>query len=1453
MSVTSGSASTFYLYYYRSERLREVTRRVFDKTCGPIFASGVIRVRVIDCNSRSKAYSKIKKWLSLNSVVKLCNERKDVNFYAQSLFDDATDVYLGSKLVVKVLKMLGKLKKRVKGKEVQLVISLVKLFLEIYTIVSGEFCFIKFSQVILSIYSLHETLFEAQSLDVLLLAGISAVLPPKLANLLRTAQLLTQSKIGDDLSLINQLIAAILSLCEFLLSKIPNDCVIKPYFDKMFGFFKNNTAHVWITQVERALKEVEKTPIKLGNETYREQLLALNKKLEETHEILDWSRRSAALQSILNRWKNLMRVVRSYGQPDRQEPNCFVFEGPPGTMKSCVLNSVIMASGQTCYSHLVKSAMDGKDWYDAYNNEEIFYMDDVGQQGVSQWRTIINMVSCIKYPLECAEASLKDTKFFNSPTILLTTNQFQNLSGLTKQDCISDIKALWRRGYVFDFKGVVRHGNFIKGKIQFKYFDINTDKFESNFPSVFIRSFPNISHSFEIDVNDANAKNKLVSWVLSIVLGFAKIKNEFLDNNRMTSEEAANIRRMAEQLQATGRYEAQGKFYKPEIYDAEFEDLIDEEIKDMEFQALCRDARFDQTSAIMSAFAEEERYERDSNAEVQGNFFSNKYNSNFDTTYNCATEVGHRNLVVAEIVDVREEEKPWYHNFIACLMKSAWCVQVFMTYCKHAIEDFIEREPEKFGNLVGFGLVAASVLLIWIVNKRKSNATVDVKSKQPIFQPQSWRDDFKFDDKKLSSSVLFLQKSVKEVELFFGNSTVKGFGVVSGRHVIVPKHFVHENEGSIIIYLDKDRNHRLVDNELFMQEWSSNEEDVAVLSLPKSFPSPFPNICNFLTNKYCVGLDCLVNNYGVKMIHKDESVCLDRKYTYVHALNDSKFVNSVGPKDITYNVQGVGLCGSIVVNSTGGVLGMHVAGDPRGNTGVALRWSDLVKQKIRSLLESDKNILPWSVSNRVFNDFSAVKLEGNLNSSVPTTTNFGPSPLYGIYPVTRTPAQLTKFGKCTVKDVAKKSFKPVVHAPLEEIEFGKQVIRSFLKPFSALNEETIVKGNLTLAGLNKNSSNGYGCEKEKSVYVDFDNGVLTDKCRKELVEVEESIINGNPQWNKFLWVESLKDELRNDEKDGVPRSFRIGTIHQQILVKKYFGAMVEDLIKTRDFHQIMVGMNPFLEWPSLYDRLRKCQGVFAGDVKEWDGRMLSQVQRAVAEVILSFVEGDKIIPSFLLETVIHSLVIVQDDLYLTTHSFPSGSFLTAIFNSIVNKFYTAMWFYREMKNNGKTPNVKLFWDIVVDFVYGDDKLNGVKKYGEFLNALTLRDFFLSFNMSLTTANKGEIVAPFESLEDLTFLKRSFRYHNKLNRIVCPLELRTLYSGLSFVDASKDLDVVMDGKVSCFQREIYLHPDRESLLEDFIMRLKRYPNFKVSIFPENYLLEIYKDPNCILDNFLDVYI
>jgi polynucleotide 5'-kinase involved in rRNA processing len=104
-------------------------------------------------------------------------------------------------------------------------------------------------------------------------------------------------------------------------------------------------------------------------------------------------------------FQNIVKLAKNFSETSRAEPVCIVLEGPAGSFKSTFLNKLIdylVSKNYSTYIHSCPSVDVGKDFYDDYMNQDIFIMDDVGQQGVSQWRQIINLVSPIKYPLDCA-------------------------------------------------------------------------------------------------------------------------------------------------------------------------------------------------------------------------------------------------------------------------------------------------------------------------------------------------------------------------------------------------------------------------------------------------------------------------------------------------------------------------------------------------------------------------------------------------------------------------------------------------------------------------------------------------------------------------------------------------------------------------------------------------------------------------------------------------------------------------------------------------------------------------------------------------------------------------------------------------------------------------------------------------------------------------------------------
>jgi hypothetical protein len=329
--------------------------------------------------------------------------------------------------------------------------------------------------------------------------------------------------------------------------------------------------------------------------------------------------------------------------------------------------------------------------------------------------------------------------------------------------------------------------------------------------------------------------------------------------------------------------------------------------------------------------------------------------------------------------------------------------------------------------------------------------------------------------------------------------------------------------------------------------------------------------------------------------------------------------------------------------------------------------------------------------------------------------------------------------------------------------------------------------------------------------VDYVNGVLTEKGRKEVVRVEEAILRGDIDYKDFIWVECLKDELRPLEKVDKPRSFRCCTVIMQYITKRIFGNMVVHIVKNRDKNGICVGINPLKDFGKIHEKMNAKKKTWGLDFKKWDGGMLPQMQHAISDVILEFIhcDRDRKIAEFILHNMAHSLVLVLDDLFQMNHSMPSGSFLTAILNSMVNKMLTACYYFDNCRKLNMKPSLKQCIDELLDWLYGDDRNNATSLEG--FGALSMAKYFASLGLEVTDDQKRPVTMDSVPLDEITFLKRNYKYDVRFHKIVCPLARSTILSSLSWYDRSKDMEVVMNGKLDAFQREAYLHEDYEILM------------------------------------------
>ena len=309
----------------------------------------------------------------------------------------------------------------------------------------------------------------SESLDSTMLLAGAIGLPDAFFNVLKRINMMTSKKIGDHPGLFLegiQMLSTYLSKIVSSITWIPEN--IKNLLMKMFTF---GDFQLQVMEMQNSLLTWKNDKRILADAVFRVKIFEQKEKLDKHPDTVEKLRIGINFKVFYGEFSKMVSSAKAFEKCSRQEPVLVVLEGPPGVKKTIAMLKIIKLLNMSVYTHIVKSTEDGKDFYDGYNNEDVFVMDDVGQQGVSQWRTVINMVSSVRMPLECASVDLKDTKYFDSKVILVTTNNFTNLGGLTKSDGISDIKALWRRAQVFTFKN--------ERTIAFKRFDVASDNWVS--------------------------------------------------------------------------------------------------------------------------------------------------------------------------------------------------------------------------------------------------------------------------------------------------------------------------------------------------------------------------------------------------------------------------------------------------------------------------------------------------------------------------------------------------------------------------------------------------------------------------------------------------------------------------------------------------------------------------------------------------------------------------------------------------------------------------------------------------------------------------------------------------------------------------------------------------------------------------------------------------------------
>jgi hypothetical protein len=393
--------------------------------------------------------------------------------------------------------------------------------------------------------------------------------------------------------------------------------------------------------------------------------------------------------------------------------------------------------------------------------------------------------------------------------------------------------------------------------------------------------------------------------------------------------------------------------------------------------------------------------------------------------------------------------------------------------------------------------------------------------------------------------------------------------------------------------------------------------------------------------------------------------------------------------------------------------------------------------------------------------------------------------------------------------------------------------------FSVRSLQQALDGDQTgvVRGMNNKTSSGicYGGKKTNWIAMIGDDPVvprvLDEEVERDIYKIEESWRSGQGTFDPFVRASKVNEVLPLQKAEEKTRSVYGNDM-------AFFLAATRGIIPLkhvlRDMHisECFVGLTAqSKEWAELHQYITK-NGTYTkfvcGDFSGYDTQLPKALLEKSAALILQIYRENGASESDLeylrgfLSSVVSPVMIWEGQLMQFCSGQPSGQPLTVEMNSIVNSILLRMAFYTIMDREYpeiKNPN---FRDYVRAAVYGDDNLMGVDDSIPMFNHTSIQAVFASWGIKYTMAEKEADSVPFQTIDEVSFLKRSFRFHPQLNSVVAPIEEESLSKKFYWWTKSKNTPLTFPEQFSAnFEsqsREAYLHG--EEFYKEFVDKCER---------------------------------
>lgn len=574
-----------------------------------------------------------------------------------------------------------------------------------------------------------------------------------------------------------------------------------------------------------------------------------------------------------------------------------------------------------------------------------------------------------------------------------------------------------------------------------------------------------------------------------------------------------------------------------------------------------------------------------------------------------------------------------------------------------------------------------------------------------------------------------------------------------------------------------------------------------------------------------------------------------------------------------------GDCGSLLVYNgdysatTQRILGIHMAG---------VKIADTKKGFATILTRAYLNRLLREFEQEPVREFTFVP-EGNLLPTKtvhevvksledkpvfsPSTSAIIKSKIYGkVGEVTKLPACLQTFNVDGVKisPLNKAHEKQNTQNTYIDVKKVKVIKEALIHELSAyvkntdciLNFEEAVKGAEHLPNLGpipRQTSAGFSYRSDKRVksgkkdFFGQDGEYVFDtELAKELETKVDDLVSQLKSGvvpEDRVYQDVLKDETLPIAKvlEGKTRMISACDLPMTVVYRKYFGALCNDLVSTRLFNGMAIGMNPYSnEWELLVKLMgSKGKHCVAGDFSGYDASQVCQLIEVVVD-IMSALTGhtdpeDIMAMRALAVTLSQPYHASKKFIYELDHGMPSGNPMTSIMNSIFGLVaFRLAWL--ECVGSEYVSDAACVADFtrhVTLIMYGDDNILNIsaEKIDRF-NQHSLMKKFPIFGLKYTSDVKEDLNPPkWRKISEIGFLKRSFIKNEVLCRHVAALDKDTITNMLNYTKKGGSSDSITIDNCNNALREASLHGKKyyEELAKKIQKVLKDEMNYSLRVF------------------------